>query len=131
MSCTATPGLHNDGCDCPPEGVSLHITIEAMGQHAPVYDRLWAIATLTPATPTEVQHALGKLRAVVPGIDVIGVGQYGTQSPRLTVALQWGSRRHSDFQRGIGRVSARELETAARQLIRELTDTAEQEVNGA
>jgi len=97
MSCTGTPGLHNDGCDCPPEGVSLHITIEAMGQHAPVYDRLWAIATLTPATPTEVQHALGKLRTTVPGIDVIGVGQYGTQSPRLTVALQWGTRRHSDF----------------------------------
>lgn len=127
MSCTTTPGLHDDGCACPPEGVSLHITVEMMGQHTPVYDRLVAIATLTPATPAEAQHALGKLRTTVPGIDIL-IGSHGVREPRLTVALQWGPRRRTDFQRGIGRVSARELETAARQLIRDLTDAAAQEV---
>lgn len=130
MSCTTTPGLHDDGCGCPPEGVSLRITIEAMGQHAPVYDRLIAIATLTPATPDETRHALGKLRTVTPGIDKV-TACMGAMAPRLTVALQWGPRRYTDFQRGIGWVSARELETAARQLIRDLTDVAEQEVSGA
>lgn len=130
MSCTTTPGLHDDGCGCPPEGVSLHITVEAMGQHAPVYDRLIAIATLTPATPDEAQHAIGKLRTVVPGIDKV-TACMGAMAPRLTVALQWGTRRHTDFQRGIGRVSARELETAARRLIRDLTDAAAQEVDPA